>query len=286
MTDTTPAPKLNWPKGLQWHVAALLVIWLMSEGIVGCILQVAHGIDRAFYSKLAGMLIGYVLFFRAFFSGKGLLRYFFIFGVGAAGYAGELISDIYSFFTEVESEVTVEGVASALDRLGRSVLYFIAFMGFWKIREQIAANPPRELGGALPQHVLPALAVMVLCQLQLQGSLDGKRSILARQQPVIAEIILRDAVTQKPLSELRLMSSKDAPQGWNETFNKRHHAFCGSTMIGNHPTSFLKMKTAIAEPLKLRFGSDGYEPAEVIIQPGHEGRIELVLKPVAEKTKP
>ncbi len=265
-------------------MAALLVIWLMSESIVGFTLQVAQGIDRAFPSKLAGLLVGYVLFFRAFFSGKGLLRYIFIFGVGAAVYAGDLISDIYSFFMEAESEVMVEGVANALDRLGRSVLYFIAFMGFWKVREQIAANPPREQAGALPNHVLPALAVMVLCQLQLQSSLDGEKSLLARQQPVIAEIILRDAVTQKPLSELRLMSSKDAPQGWNDTFMKRHHASCGSTMIGNHPTSFLKLKTAIAEPLKLRFGSDGYEPAEVVIQPGHEGRIELTLKPVAEKS--
>jgi hypothetical protein len=46
-------------------------------------------------------------------------------------------------------------------------------------------------------------------------------------------------------------------------------------------TTSVGLKISIATPLTLRFGSDGYEPAEIVIQPGQEGRISMQLTPVA-----
>lgn len=134
-------------------------------------------------------------------------------------------------------------------------------------------------------HVLTSLIlVFSLSSAHWQFRNYNEKKYAQEMKPTITQMFVRDIANQRPLGNIQMLSSKSAPSGLDDWFRKRHQAFSGSTMIDRHQAAFVSIKTAIAEPLKLRFGSDGYDPAEVIIQPGHEGRIELGLKPVAEKS--
>lgn len=134
------------------------------------------------------------------------------------------------------------------------------------------------------QILVPLFIVFSLSSAYQHFNHFSERKYVQSMKPTITQVFVRDSVSALPLGNIQMHSSQSAPFGLDDYFRKKHQAFSGSTMIDKYQAAFVSIKTAIAEPLMLRFGSDGYEPADVIIQPGHEGRIELALKPVAEKS--
>ncbi|MEQ1751247.1 MAG: hypothetical protein ABL974_17600 [Prosthecobacter sp.] len=83
------------------------------------------------------------------------------------------------------------------------------------------------------------------------------------------------------MTEILMLESTSAPYGMEGTFSERQHPYMSALSLGKGMTTSVGLKTSIATLLTLRFGSDGYEPAVIVIQPGQEGRIALQLKPAA-----
>lgn len=134
------------------------------------------------------------------------------------------------------------------------------------------------------QVLVPLLIVFTLSSAFWHFSHYGEKKYVQGMKPTITQVFVCDSDSALPLGNIQMHSSQSALFGLDDFFRKKHQAFSGSTMIDKYQAAFVSIKTAIAEPLLLRFGSDGYGPADVIIQPGHEGRIELALKPAAEKS--
>jgi hypothetical protein len=127
--------------------------------------------------------------------------------------------------------------------------------------------------------ILCATAGLIVCLLLAQMFRSSKE--LLEMKPTSPEIIFIDAETKKSLTKIRMLESTSAPYGVDGTFSERHNPTMSALSLGEGMTTSVGLKTSIATPLTLRFGSDGYEPAEIVIQPGQEGRISLQLTPVA-----
>jgi hypothetical protein len=254
---------------------------------------------------LAGILgDASVRVFFSFWTGRldGILWFY-----GFAGWSGHYLihpgvksrHEALKYFGVLTLMVLVTGILGATDsqsdeRVIRAIVHrgeaaFILTLGavcavtWFGLRSSACDRYFDSAAPRITAHALvPLFIVFSLSSAYQHFSHYSESKYVQGMKPTIAQVFVRDSASALPLANIQMHSSQSALWGLDAYFRKKHQAFSGSTMIGKYQAAFVSIKTAIAEPMRLRFGSDGYEPAEVILQPGHEGRIELVLKPVAE----
>jgi len=196
-----------------------------------------------------------------------------------------LVSGIFSIIGFESGDRVVRGYkhyGEAAFMLAFGVLCTVTWLG---LKSSICDRYFESTKASIHPHVLTCLiAVFSLSSAHLHFRNHLEIKYAQAMKPTITQVFVRDSASQLPLGNIQMLSSHAAPLGLDDNFRQQHQAFSGSTMIDKYQAAFVSIKTAIAEPLLLRFGSDGYEPADVIIKPGHEDRIELALKPVSEKS--
>jgi hypothetical protein len=235
--------------------------------------------DGVMWSLVFASLLGHSMLNRGTKKRRDALHYFAVVAIIP------LLSGILAIIGFESDERVIRGdkhFGETTFMLAFGVLCTVAWLG---LKSSICDRYFESTKARIHPHVLTCLIVVFsLSSAHLYFRNHIEKRYAEEMKPTVTQVFVRDSASLLPLDNIQMLSSQAAPLGLDDNFRQQHQAFSGSTMIDKYQAAFVSLKTAIAEPLKLRFGSDGYEPAEVIIKPGHEGRIELGLKPVAKKS--
>lgn len=275
-TDTPKSPVMP----LYVKLALAYLLCEVSRSIASLLLAPSVGSLGSFLKLALGSWLFWNLFIKPLLQGEGRTRCIIIFSLIIMGVLAAIWKEAWTFFSDPDSIATEEGASLLIHQTLELTFCAYVLKGFWGNKTDLWFSGPRAVAKPDKELTICMLAAMTLFQLDSQTS----EKIQARErrglEPTIPEIMLVDSESGKPLAEIELLPSKSAPHGMDDSFNKRHHPCLKSFMVGKNAVSTIHLKTIIAEPLKLRFGSDGYEPADIVIQPGHVGKIELALKPL------